>query len=178
MAGIYLKFTLCFVLLVSLECRVIKIIDDEDSNNDIVVKIILKNKKREHSKVKKDEDTKLKEVLDETDKEKAEAKLREIIEEMKNEMHKKSDKNEGHEEDTNVLSGDNNFELSKKELPDNFKESEDEPRDSISDNLIDKETPQLTSEFVPKLNSRSGIQVGSCPSGFIRRGPLCLPADK
>lgn len=53
-------------------------------------------------------------------------------------------------------------------LPDNLFESDLESEKSSG-------SSQKPTEFIPEFKSRSGIEVGSCPQGFIRRGMLCLP---
>lgn len=65
------------------------------------------------------------------------------------------------------MDGHHNLQNSEKKslLPDNLFEETDNEQEKSS----------VSNQKPPEFKSRSGIEVGSCPQGFIRRGLLCFP---
>ncbi|XP_047033879.1 uncharacterized protein LOC124640242 [Helicoverpa zea] len=47
-----------------------------------------------------------------------------------------------------------------------------EPSESVP-----KAVGEATSDVVPTIETRNNIRVGSCPSGYTRRGGFCFPDD-
>ncbi|CAG5047555.1 unnamed protein product [Parnassius apollo] len=150
-----------------MECRVIKIEDDSDSS-DIVVKVIIKHERKD-GQYRSKQDIEAKEIKQKGISQPTEHKIRHKSSEDATDMDAHRDK-----DIASFLAHIGDFATN--DLPDNlFEGSENEESTESSKPEANKHP---VSEFVPDFRSRTGILVGSCPSGHIRRGSLCLPADK
>lgn len=144
----FLKFALCLTLLSVAGCRVIIIEENVGDSSDVTVKIIIKHENRDaHSNLRHNKEHAHKEIAHPKDY---------ISMDRKSYQHEMDGRN------------DLNNSANRRLLPDNlFEETSKYHQESRVSN---QEPP----EYIPELTSRTGINVGSCPKNYIRRGLLCL----
>ncbi|CAH2052475.1 unnamed protein product, partial [Iphiclides podalirius] len=156
----YLKLALCVTLVLGVECRVIKIDEDVGDYDDLTVKIIIKHQKRDaHPKLRHKEHIPT---------EKGHPTNH-------NKMDTKTDPPNGHDDLDRFFADLDKNVMPMSSLPDNLFEDDSEQHGPGS---TEESHHNPAMEPIPEFKPRIGIQVGSCPQGYIRRGMLCLPNNK